>query len=125
MSASLIIYIGEGVPFDFAVLRDAIDRIPGVHDIRLSELDGAVLQARFEGYGDSTMMRVLDDSETIAIDGTGLASFCLAIEIAKRLPLPIRMIDSYYSFDIELDPRTTPPELMRSIGMAHAGDSDV
>ena len=100
---ALLIYISEGQTFDPEKLRRNLEHIPGVSCIGGAEFSRYVVGCRYEFGGDSSDLRVEQDSpETIVIDGTGDASLNLALELQKREQRPLRVTDLSYSFDLPL-----------------------
>jgi hypothetical protein len=76
--------------------------VPGTHGLRDSDLIGSVLECKYDYSNDSTIVRLSDDLETISISGLGDASLNIALEIQRRMGLPLRAVDWDYSFDVDL-----------------------
>lgn len=106
----LILYIGENEKFDKTLLVEIMAHIPGTKDLPEENLVGSIREWEFVDSGDGaarllrdrTLVRLSEDLETISIPGTGDASLKIALEIQKHYPIPIRVVDEDYSFDLVL-----------------------
>ena len=99
----LLLFIGEDEKFNFSEIADILPKIPHIHNLKQGEFVGSILECEFSDKNDYTIIRLSDDLETISIDGDGDASLKIALEIQKHYPQNLRLIDSNYSFDIELE----------------------
>ncbi len=98
----LLLFVGEGKRLDRAMVKRALVNLPGVRGVEDREGEGWTLQARFDDAGDSTIIRLVQDEESISISGIGDASLRAAVEIQSRLAADLRVVDSDYSFELPL-----------------------
>ena len=98
----LILYIGENEKFDKTLLVEIMAHIPGTKELPEENLVGSIREWEFVDSGDRTLVRLSEDLETISIPGTGDASLKIALELQKHYPIPIRVVDEDYSFDLML-----------------------
>ncbi|MGL5195406.1 MAG: hypothetical protein ACRC8Y_17630 [Chroococcales cyanobacterium] len=98
----LLLFIGEDEKFNLIQIADILTKIPNIQNLKQGDFVGSILEGEFSEKNDFTIIRLSDDLETISIDGDGDASLKIALEIQKHYPQNLRLIDSNYSFDIEL-----------------------
>lgn len=98
----LLLFIGEDEKFNLSQIADILSKIPNIQNFKQGDFVGSILECEFSEKTDYTIIRLSDDLETISIDGDGDASLKIALEIQKHYPQNLRLIDSNYSFDIEL-----------------------
>ncbi|AFY80555.1 hypothetical protein [Oscillatoria acuminata] len=98
----LLLFIGEDEKFNLSQVADSLTKIPNIQNFKQGDFVGSILECEFSEKTDFTIIRLSDDLETISIDGDGEASLKIALEIQKHYPQNLRLIDSNYSFDIEL-----------------------
>ncbi|HIK08794.1 MAG TPA: hypothetical protein IGS52_00760 [Oscillatoriaceae cyanobacterium M33_DOE_052] len=100
---TLLLFIGESEKFNLSEVAEIFPKIPNIQNLKQGDFVGSILECEFFDKNDYTIIRLSDDLETISIDGDGDASLKIALEIQKHYPQNLRLIDSNYSFDIELD----------------------
>lgn len=100
---TLLLFIGEAEKFNLNEVAEVFPKIPNIQNLKQGDFVGSILECEFSDNNDYTIIRLSDDLETISIDGDGDASLKIALEIQKNYPQNLRLIDSNYSFDIELD----------------------
>lgn len=100
---TLLLFIGEAEKFNLNEVAEIFPKIPNIQNLKQGDFVGSILECEFSDNNDYTIIRLSDDLETISIDGDGDASLKIALEIQKHYPQNLRLIDSNYSFDIELD----------------------
>ncbi len=98
----LLLFIGEDEKFNISQVADSLTKIPNIQNFKQGNFVGSILECEFSEKNDFTIIRLSDGLETISIDGDGEASLKIALEIQKHYPQNLRLIDSNYSFDIEL-----------------------
>jgi hypothetical protein len=98
----LLLFIGEDEKFNLIQVADILTKIPNIQNLKQGDFVGSILEGEFSEKNDFTIIRLSDDLETISIDGDGDASLKIALELQKHYPKNLRLIDSNYSFDIEL-----------------------
>ena len=97
---NLTIYRDDKDRFDRVVVA-SIGRTEGT-DFSDDGSDFCALKFRYHFGGDQTIVRLSDDCMAVHITGMGLASQQIAWVMQERLGEPLHMIDTDYSFDIEL-----------------------
>lgn len=115
----LILYIGESVRFDQDEVRRALQSVPGTHSFREGTV-GTVFECQYDFDLDKTIVRLLEDHQSISIAGSGDASLKIAVELQARVSSPLRLVDSDYSFDIPLS-EATSIEQIRSRMVSSSG----
>jgi len=98
----LLIYIGENEEFDVAATIGAISSMPGVSNARSGTFIGAIFECEYAANGRSTIVRMSPELETITAEGFGDESLAFALELQRRLSIPLRATDMDYTFDVAL-----------------------
>lgn len=114
--SKLLIYIGENEKFDFEDTVSAISSISGVSNPKVGKFIGAVFECEYTKGGQSTIVRVSPELETVTVEGLGDNSLEFAIEFQKRTSMELHAIDMDYSFNVSLKNLSTVPEFRREIG---------
>lgn len=95
-----MLYIDEGKTFDRECVRHLFSVIGEITEIEESPDDGACLKGRYNHGGDTTIVELKNDLESIALSGVGDASIDLAFRIQEGYPEGLHIIDSDFSFDL-------------------------
>lgn len=98
----LLIYIGENVKFDVEHTKRAIAKIDGVHDSRSGSFIGATFECEYDFGGETTVVRMSEDGETVTVEGLGNEALDFALKLQALLSEPLRIIDLDYTFDLPL-----------------------
>lgn len=112
---TLLLFIGENQQFAPNQITSILPEIPGTYNLKLGNFVGSILECEFADQNDFTIIRLSDDLETISISGAIDAGLKIALEIQKRYPKAIRLIDSDYNFDLVLDQIGSVSELRQKI----------
>ena len=96
----LLLYIGEGRAFDAGLVKRFLQQCSGVSDLQEGAMDGAYLHAHYSFEGDSTIVELKQDSETVVLSGAGPASVQMGYLLQSAYPEPLHVIDEGYSFDL-------------------------
>lgn len=99
----VLLYSPQGNTLERERLRKLLYTLEGVSEVEESPGDGACLKARYCYGGDSTIVELKDDMESIALSGVGDAGIDLALRIQEIYPEVLHIIDSDYSFELALD----------------------
>jgi len=117
----LMLYIDEeGSRFDRHKVREAMLQSSGFRGLEERDGTGWVLQGHLDFGDDSAIVRLVDGEESISISGTGPASLKAAVEIQAGMPIPLRLLDSDYSFDLPISGILKIDELQVAIDRARA-----
>lgn len=114
--SKLLIYIGENEKFDFESTVSAISSIDGVSNPKVGKFIGAIFECEYTKSGQSTIVRISPELETITVEGLDDNSLEFAIEFQKRASVELHAIDMDYSFNVSLKNLATVPEFRREIG---------
>jgi hypothetical protein len=112
---NILLFDLDDRPFE----TETIDRIfrsePGFRNVRFDEPGGAVIEAEYVEPDDWTFVRLDGDRDTISLTGTSDAALRAALILQRNLPMPLRMVDTSYSFDVILRDFQTFEELRAAI----------
>jgi hypothetical protein len=112
---TLLLFLSKNEQFDPQEIALILQEIPGTNNLKEGKFVGSILECEFSDENDFTLIRLSDDLETITISGMGNASLKISLEIQKRYPKPIRLIDSDYTFDLRLEKIISVSELRQKI----------
>jgi len=112
---TLLLFIGENQQFAPNQITSILPEIPGTYNLKSGNFVGSILECEFADQNDFAIIRLSDDLETISISGAIDAGLKIALEIQKRYPKAIRLIDSDYSFDLVLDQIGSVSELRQKM----------
>ncbi len=113
--SKLLIYIGENEKFDVEVAITAISSMHGVSNPRRGNFIGAIFECEFAVNGRKTIVRMSPELETITAEGLGDESLAFALELQRRLSIPLRAIDMDYSFNVALRDFSSVSDLRKAI----------
>ncbi|HEX3659492.1 MAG TPA: hypothetical protein VHV55_27135 [Pirellulales bacterium] len=108
----MLLYIGEAKAFDDDALRHALVASGAIQ--RESGGTGELAAFDYELGEDLTTIRVTRDLETVVIDGSGPASFDIALKLQRGYAEPIHLIDEAYSFDLVLHDYDSMTSLLKA-----------
>jgi len=114
--SKLLIYIGKDQAFDPEDAVQAILRLDGIENAHRGKFIGAVFECTYAFNGQSTIIRLSEDLETVTAEGLGPESMEFAVKFQKSLRKPLRVIDMDYSFDLALEDYSTGADLMAAVG---------
>jgi hypothetical protein len=117
---SLLLFDVNEQPIDLAAIEDIFRSEAGFHEVRRNTPIGTPIEADFVDRGDFTTVGVSTDCETISIRGTSGAALQVAWLLHTQLRMPLRMVDTEYSFDLMLDDFASIEELVAAIDSARA-----
>ena len=107
---SLLLFKPDLSPFDPMAVERAF-RSCGFTDIRVDKPVGALIECEYIERDYPTIIRLSKDASTISISNTGDAALRAVLLIQKALGVPLRMVDSVYSFDLVFSNIATVEEL--------------
>jgi hypothetical protein len=99
---NLLLLNADGCEFNRAEVKEALEGIEGVYNLREGDFIGSILDCEFDFENDSTIVRLSDDLKTIEMTGVGDSGLRMALELQRSLTSNLRMIDWAYTFDIRL-----------------------
>jgi hypothetical protein len=100
---SILLLNPDDRPFEMAAIRHVFESEPGFQDIRYDEPGGALIEADYIEFEDSTIVGLSRSRQSIWLSGTTDAALRAALVLQKRLGTPLRLIDSDYSLDLLLE----------------------
>lgn len=111
-----LLYIGEGRTFDLRLAQYAIEAIEGVSGSQSGNFIGATFECTYyPPNGSSVIVRISETGETVTIDGVEGDAFKFAIEMQKRYPESLRLIDMNYTFDIDVSNYVSDLDLIEAV----------
>ena len=99
---SLILFRDDKSAFDQSEIASVARTINGADSFSDDGSDFCTLKFHYRTHSDQTIARLSKDRKTVEIAGTGIASQRIAWAIQERVRQPLHVIDTDYSFDIEL-----------------------
>ncbi len=90
----------------------------GFRNVRLNTAAGASVEAEFADDADRTLVTLIESRQAISLTGTGKTALNAAILLQRSLRVPLRMVDTQYSFDLSLSDYATLDELHAAIATA-------
>lgn len=112
---NVLLFRDDGVLLDREAVRSALAGIEGTYNLREGNLAGSVLDCEFDFAGDSTIIRLSADLRRVSFSGGGDASLEAARQLQRCLGLPLRLVDTAYSFDLLLANTASLAELRERI----------
>ncbi|MGB5524288.1 MAG: hypothetical protein WBM96_17100 [Polyangiales bacterium] len=109
----LLMYVGEGAQFQRDKVEASLASIPGVAAMRSQGAVACILECEFSVAGDSTIVRLSEDQETVSVHGTGPAATQFVVDFQRTYSEPLHLIDTDYSFDHVLDGRQSAGDVRR------------
>ena len=113
--SKLLIYIGEKQVFALEKTVQAILSIDGVSNTKRGKFIGAVFECEYTFEGETTVVRISEDAETVTVEGMGRDATDFAVRFQQRVEVPLKVIDMDYSFDLPLSDFASGEELNRAI----------
>ena len=117
----LLVFNADDRPFNAEPVAQILQSENGFRDERFNEPGGAAIEAVYDETNEHTIVRLSGDRETISLSGTTDAALRAALILQKRLPGPLRIIDTDYSFDLALGDNASIEELRAAMINAQAG----
>ena len=103
MSNKLLIFIGADQVFNIGAVDQIIGSLSDCNITRLGAGIGAIQQYLISQGSEELIVRVGADMDAVMIDGpVGYLSAKLALWLQAGLPLPIRITDMGYNFDLPI-----------------------
>ncbi|MDR5855502.1 hypothetical protein QCE42_11565 [Caballeronia sp. LZ050] len=102
MSSKLLIFSERNDKFDIDDTIALIEALKGISDPRRGEFIGAIFEADFESNGNTTIVRISTDAETITAEGLGDESLMFALSLQRHTAIRLRAVDMDDSSDLML-----------------------
>lgn len=118
---SILLFRPDDRPFEIAALRHVFQSEPGFQNIRFDDPGGDAIEANYIEPEFRTMIGLSGDHGTISLRGVSDASLRASLILQRRLGMPLRMVDTDYSFDLILEGLSTVEELRDAIEKARTG----
>jgi hypothetical protein len=115
---NILLFDANDQPFDVATVGRIFQTQSGFRDVRFNLPSGRVIEADYAASDDWTAVGLSGDRETISLRGTSDAALGAALILQRNLGMPLRIIDTDYSFDLNLQDYSSVTELRAAI--AHA-----
>ena len=115
--SKLLIYIGENETFDVNASINVITSMVGVSNARKGNFIGAIFECEYVANGRNTIIRISPEAETITAEGLGDESLAFALELQRKLRMPLHAIDMEYSFNVALGDFASVAELRKAISV--------
>ena len=119
--ASLLLLNTDDRRFEMADIERVFQSNSGFRDVRFNEPGGAVIEADYVEPEDWTIVGLNGSQKSISLSGTTDAAFRAALILQRSLGIPLRIIDSEYSFDLVFSNVANEEELQTAIDKARAG----
>jgi hypothetical protein len=110
----------DELPFDLAAVQGIFHWERGFWNVRFDEPGGAVIEADYVQAEDWTIISLSKDLSRISLSGTSDAALRAALILQTHITLPLRIIDTDYSFDLALQDYSNVEELRAAIDKAQA-----
>jgi hypothetical protein len=88
--------------------------------VRYNTPIGAPIEADFSRGDDFTTVELSQKRDAISISGTSICSLHAALLLQSHLSIPLRIVDTDYSFDLTLSDFSSIDELQSAINHARA-----
>lgn len=111
----LILFINDNEKFDKKKILPILQEISGTKNLKEGNFIGSIIECEYSYEDDFTLVRLSEDLETITISGMGDSSLKIALEIQKRYPTAIRVVDSDYNFELILEELESVSEFRQRI----------
>lgn len=103
---------------------DRVERIlravEGFHNVRLDDPAGTLVEAEFVDSGGWTIVALSESARAVSLSGTTNTALRAALVLQSHLNMPLRIIDTEYSFDLALSDCANLEELNAAIDQARA-----
>lgn len=117
---SILVMHADFRPFERAAVEKVFLSDNRFQDIRQNMSVGTLIEAEFVEPADWTIVRLMENASTISFSGTSQISLRAALLFQQRIPGPLRIVDTAYSFDLPLSEFTTLEELSAAIDAARS-----
>ena len=114
----LLLFTSDQTKLPAGLLQRIFESEDGFHGIRFDEPGGDVIQAEYSTSADWTTVGLSNSLETITLSGITDASLQAALNLQRRLRIPLRIIDDGYNFDLNLSDYANVQELWAAIESA-------
>lgn len=94
----LLLYVDEGVKFNEELLTAGIEKFAAKQQSAHARNKSLLFDFAFND--DRTTIGINRDLESVAIDGSGIASLEAAVRIQAFYPADLHLVDENYSFDL-------------------------
>jgi hypothetical protein len=116
---NILLFNADGGQFDFTTINRVFQSANGFRDVRFDEPGGRVIEADYGNPDDSTIIGLSGDLKRISLSGTSDAALRAALILQQNLAVPLRMVDTEYSFDLTFQNISDVEELRNAIDEAH------
>lgn len=113
--SKLLIYVGEKQPFDLEGAIQSILALAGTSNARRGTFIGSVFECNYTFAGQTTIVRISDDLETVTVEGIDKDATDFAVRFQQRMGIALNVIDMEYSFNFHLPDFESGEELGRAI----------
>jgi hypothetical protein len=117
MQSILLLRLDE-LKFEPAVVEKTMRTVKGFGKVRLDDPAGALNEAEYVGAQGRTVVTLSESARAISLSGTGDAALHAALVLQGHLTIPLRIVDTEYSFDLDLSSFFTLDELSAAIDQA-------
>jgi hypothetical protein len=117
---NIMLFNPDFQPFELAAIQRVFQSENGFRDVRFNEPGGAVIEADYVEPDASTIVRLSGDRRRISLSGTSDATLRAALILQRNLDMPLRIIDTAYSFDLILRDYPSIEQLRTAIANAQA-----
>ncbi len=112
---NVLLFRPDDSPFDVAAIRHAFEVGPGFRNVRTGAPYGSAIEADYVEPESRTTAILNGKLDTISIRGVSDASLRAALILQSHLNIPLRMVDTGYTFDLILEGVATVAELWSAI----------
>lgn len=118
--ANTILWRGDDNRFEVAAVESIFRTVEGFSSVRLDEPGGALIEAKYSdrGLGERVLVRLSSGSDAISITDASQTSFQVAIIIQQHIDAPLRVVDTDYTFDLNLSECSSVDEFANAVDLA-------
>lgn len=114
----LLLFKPDHSHFDLDATRQAFSATSQFSGFRVDEPGGALLECQYIDRESRTIIWLNKDASTISTSNAGTGALRAAFLIQKALGIPLRLVDSAYSFDLTFSDVSTMEELEAAVDNA-------
>lgn len=117
---NILLFRADELPFDTAAIVRVFSTQRGFQNLQFDELGGPVIEADYADQGDRTIVGLNENPSYLSLSGTRDVALQAALVLQAQVKVPLRIIDTNYSFDLMLSQYSTVDELRAAIELTQA-----